>query len=139
MRTKVLLFVLLMASITTAQDNKTKAPDPTAAALSIEWTAGPRLQTSTISGTVTVANGTDQDFDQTVIVLAVNEVGKAFALGYQRFTLTHKSRSVPINFGGQLPPGTYVIHADAIAEVASKHAIYRARLQTETPLIVTEI
>jgi hypothetical protein len=144
MRLHIPLLLLLMVSFTVAQDRKTpaqgrvKTPD-SKAALTIAWTAAPHLDTSTISGTVTVSNQTDQDFDQTVIVLAVNEVGKAFALGYQHFTLAPKSTSVPIKFSSQLPPGQYVIHADAIAEVAAKHAIYRARLQTSEPIVVTEI
>ena len=35
-----------------------------------------------------------------------------------------------IPFGSTLPTGKYVVHADAIAEVPSKKAIYRARQQT---------
>lgn len=137
-----LLLALLLTSFTMAQErkppDKAKKEAPKAA-LTIEWSAGPQLQSATISGIVTVSNQTDQDFDQTVIVLAVNDVGKAFALGYQHFTLKHKTTSVPIKFSSQLPPGSYVIHADAIAEVAAKKHIYRARLQSEKPLVVTEI
>jgi len=35
-----------------------------------------------------------------------------------------------------LPPGPYVVHADAVGEVAEKNQIYRARLQTPGPLQV---
>jgi hypothetical protein len=144
MRSQILLPLLLLMTFALAQDHnatpqaKRKAT-ASKAPLSIEWTAAPHLDASTISGTVTLSNQTNQDFDQTVIVLAVNEVGKAFALGYQHFTLAHKSTSAPIKFSSLLPPGRYVIHADAIAEVAAKGAIYRARLQSSAPIVVTEI
>jgi len=72
-----------------------------------------------------------------VIVVAVNEIGKAFALGYQRFDLQPNNKDVEIKFGSTLPRGQYVIHADAIAEVPGKRAIYRSRLQTPQPLRVT--
>ncbi|HYL14936.1 MAG TPA: Ig domain-containing protein [Terriglobales bacterium] len=108
-----------------------------AAALSIEWSKYPRVDADQISGAVNVANGTKDEFDQTVIILAVNEIGKAFALGYQHFKLKPDSGKVEITFGSSLPRGTYVVHADAVAEVALKHAIYRDRLQTPQPLVVS--
>jgi hypothetical protein len=42
-----------------------------------------------------------------------------------------------IPFGETLPPGTYVVHADAVAEIPSKNSILRQRLQTPAPLPVT--
>ena len=111
---------------------------PAAAGLSIEWSAYPRVDGDQISGAVRVANGKrDEVFDQTVIILAVNEVGKAFALGYQHFTLNPRSEKVEITFGSSLPRGSYVVHADAIAEVEVKNRIYRDRLQTPQPLAVS--
>jgi hypothetical protein len=41
-----------------------------------------------------------------------------------------------IPFGDTLPSGAYVVHADAVGEVAEKNQIYRARLQTPGPLQV---
>jgi hypothetical protein len=144
MHSRILLLVLLLTPFSVSQNRKAAPPakdkaTASKAPLTIEWTTAPHLDASTISGTVTLSNQTNQDFDQTVIVLAVNEVGKAFALGYQHFTLAHKTTSVPIKFSSQLPPGRYVIHADAIAEVPAKSAIYRARLQSSVPIVVTEI
>jgi hypothetical protein len=111
---------------------------PAAAGLSIEWSAYPRVDGDQISGAVRVANGKrDEVFDQTVIILAVNEVGKAFALGYQHFTLNPRSEKVEITFGSSLPRGAYVVHADAVAEVEVKNRIYRDRLQTPQPLVVS--
>jgi hypothetical protein len=139
---RVLLSLVLMVSFTEGQKNQ---PQPNTAkvesktALTIEWITPPRLSGTSINGSLLIYNATDNEFDQTVVVLAVNEIGKAFALGYQHFTLPHKSISMPIRFDSNLPPGRYVIHADAVAEVPTKQAIYRARLQTPTALVVSGI
>ena len=106
-------------------------------ALSLEWSSEPRVEQDKISGAVKVANGTKEAFDQTVIIMAVNEYVKAFALGYQRVELKPDKVKVEIPFTSALPRGRYVIHADAIAEVPAKHAIYRNRLETPEPLFVT--
>ena len=73
----------------------------------------------------------------TFITVAVNPIGKAFALGYQHFTLAPESTSQQLDFGSTLPAGKYVVHVDAVAEVPSKNVIHRARLQTSTPLTLT--
>jgi hypothetical protein len=106
-------------------------------ALSLEWSSEPRVDQDKISGAVKIANGTRQTFDQTVIIMAVNEYGKAFALGYQRLELKPDSIKVEIPFASALPRGRYTIHADAIAEIAAKHTVYRNRLQTPQALSVT--
>jgi Putative Ig domain len=106
-------------------------------ALSLEWSSEPHVDQDKISGAVKIGNGTKDPFDQTVIIVAVNEYGKAFALGYQRFELKPDNIKVEIPFGSTLPRGRYSIHADAIAEIAAKHAIYRNRLETQEPLVVS--
>jgi hypothetical protein len=106
-------------------------------ALSLEWSSEPHVDQDKISGAVKVANGTKEPFDQTVIIVAVNEVGKAFALGYQRLALKPDNIKVEIPFGSTLPRGQYVVHVDAIAEIPSKHAIYRNRLEMRESLVVT--
>jgi len=108
-----------------------------AGTLLIEWSHFPLVEGNQIAGSVKVANGTRDPFDLTVIVLGVNEYGKAFALGYQHFDLKPETAEVEIPFGSSLPQGAYVIHADAIAEIAAKNTIYRARQQTPSPLQVT--
>ncbi len=118
---------------TASRDFKVKVAAP----LLIEWSHFPRVQSGQISGSVKVANGTRDAFDLTVIILAVNEYGKAFALGYQHFDLKAETSDVEIPFGSILPVGAYTVHADAIAEVASKDAIFRARQQTPQPLQIT--
>lgn len=120
---------------TVSRDFKLKVSTP----LLIEWSKFPQVQGNQIVGSVKVANGTDDAFDLTAIILAVNEYGKAFALGYQHFDLKPQTSDVEIPFGSEtiLPVGFYVVHADAVAEVPTKNAIYRARQQTPAGLQVS--
>lgn len=101
------------------------------AAMLVRWIHTPKVQGEAIRGELEVSNQTGQPFDLTVIVLAVNEIGKAFALGYQHLNLKSGSTSPPIPFESTLPFGAYVVHADAVAEVKAIDKIYRARLQTD--------
>lgn len=96
----------------------------------VKWIESPQVRDQGIWGKVEVDNQTEKPFDLTVIILAVNDTGKAFALGYQHFTLTPQKQSPPIPFGATLPFGNYVVHLDAIAEVASINTIHRVHLQT---------
>ncbi|HMK31126.1 MAG TPA: Ig domain-containing protein [Terriglobales bacterium] len=107
------------------------------AALTITWKKAPKVKDDRIDGSVVVSNYSNDDFDLTVIIVAVNEYGKAFALGYQKFTLAQKVIEQPIPFGLSLPRGQYTVHADAIAEVAEQNTIFRARVQTPISLPVT--
>jgi hypothetical protein len=108
------------------------------AAFAVVWRQDPVVQGNQIVGQVVVYNNVDDGVDLTVIIVAVNEVNKAFALGYERLELGRKSETKPIPFGTQmnLPIGKYVVHVDAIGEVPSKNRIYRARQQTPGPLTV---
>lgn len=105
------------------------------AALSIDWKQPPAVHGQRLDGSVIVNNFTGQDFTLTVIVMAVNDIGRATALGYQEFTLQAGGEQV-IPFGSSPGPGSYVVHADAVAEVASTNSIYRARKQTTDRLAV---
>jgi putative Ig domain-containing protein len=110
------------------------------APLSVDWKTAPQMdQTKGVSGIVSVSNGTDDDYDFTIIVVAVDQQNKAFALGYQRFVLKKQTEKMDIPFATNLPAGTYVIHVDAVGEVEAKNAIYRARLQTTAPLVKTTV
>jgi hypothetical protein len=108
------------------------------APLTIVWKDDPRVQGNAINGRVAVSNYTGDTFDLTVIIVAVNEIGRATALGYQKLDLASGVIDFEIPFGSTLPVGKYVVHADAIAEVPSKNAIYRARQQTPRPLSVSQ-
>ena len=105
------------------------------AALSIEWKQPPAVDGEKLAGSVVVSNYTAQDFTLTVIVMAVNQIGRATALGYQEFTLRSGGEQV-IPFGSSPGTGTYAVHADAVAEVASTNTIYRARKQTAAALVI---
>ena len=102
--------------------------------LTVVWIKPPQVTpqqvppNGAISGEIEVTNGTAGALYLTVIVVAVNTINKAFALGYQHFSLGTGSQR--ISFGSTVPRDTYVVHADAIAEDSEAVKIYRARLQT---------
>jgi Putative Ig domain len=93
-----------------------------------QWGRYPKINRQRLEGSILVSNQTDRDFDLTVIVLAVNEIGRATAIGYQHFPLQKNTEAVEIPFGDNLPPGSYELNVDAVAEVAVTNSIYRARL-----------
>src|SRR4051794_37616036 len=97
----------------------------TVPALVMDWNAPPALQATSISGSVSVSNNGADVLDLTVIIVAVNETGKAFALGYQHFDLAARTKEQRITFSSQLPGGRYPVRADAIGEVAARRKIYR--------------
>ena len=94
--------------------------------LAIDWKKPPGLNGTSVSGSVVVSNHGSAAIDLTFIVVAVNEVGKAFALGYQHFDLPPKTKDQEIPFESQLPGGRYTVRADAIGELAARNRIYRA-------------
>jgi hypothetical protein len=98
--------------------------------LSIQWGQPPKIKGQRIEGTIKVTNETETTFDLTAVVLGVNEIGRATAIGYQRFPLKPETVDFEIPFGENLPPGTYDVHADVVAEVPEINNIYRARLAT---------
>jgi len=108
------------------------------APLLVEWSRYPRITGQRVECAVKVFNQTDQDFDLTVIVLAVNEIGRAIAVGYQHFTLNKNTADLELPFGENLPPGTYEVHVDVVGEVAETNTIYRARLVTGQKLQVQQ-
>jgi len=72
----------------------------------------------------------------TVIIVAVNEIGKAFALGYQHFNIARNVEQV-VPFSTTVPNGRYIVHADAIAALPNKkQANARASIETATHLVV---
>jgi len=98
------------------------------APLMVQWSRYPKVKGQRLEGSVTASNETERDFDLTVIMLAVNENGRATAIGYQHFLLKKGSAGVEIPFGENLPQGSYQLNVDAVAEVAAINSIYRARL-----------
>jgi hypothetical protein len=108
------------------------------ASLVLDWLRPPQVHGNRIDGAVQVSNGTTDDFDLTFIIVAINEIGRATALGYQHFTLKAGTVNFQIPFGQTLPPGNYVVHADAVAEIPSRNRILRRLLETPAPLPVTQ-
>lgn len=98
--------------------------------LEVEWKQPAQARDGGIFGSVHLVNNTPEALDVTVIVVAVNTTGKAFALGYQHTTLAANSVVAEMQFGFTLPQDSYVVHADAVGESAAKGTIYRSRLQT---------
>jgi Putative Ig domain len=92
------------------------------------WSQPPKVSGRRIEGVIKLSNETDQDFDLTFVVLAVNEIGRATTIGYQRFTLKPETIEMEIPFGENLPRGMYDVNADVVGEVAAANKIYRARL-----------
>jgi putative Ig domain-containing protein len=95
--------------------------------LAIRWTDRPHISLDHMAGAVRVKNGSKDDVDLVVIVVAVNEYGKAFALRYERLTVPRGAETPDLKFDSSLPLGQYTLHADAVGEVAAKNAIYRDR------------
>jgi len=105
--------------------------------LVVEWSRPPRVNGRKVEGAIKVTNATDQDFDLTAIIVAVNEIGRATALGYQHFKLQRDTREYEIAFGENLPFGAYALHVDVVGEVPEDNVIYRARLAPKEKIQVT--
>jgi len=108
------------------------------APLMAQWGRYPKVTGRRLEGSITLSNQTGQDFDLTVIMMAVNEIGRATAIGYQRFTLKKDTTSLEIPFGENLPRGSYELNVDAVAEVAATNSIYRARMVPKEKFQVQE-
>lgn len=98
------------------------------APLLAQWGRYPKITGRRLEGSVIVSNQTEQDFDLTVVMMAVNETGRATAIGYQRLTVKKDTTDLEIPFGENLPKGSYQLNVDVVAEVAATNSIYRARL-----------
>lgn len=108
------------------------------APLVVEWSKKPRVTGHRLEAAIRVSNQTGEDFDFTLIALAVNENGRATAVGYQHFTLKKDTDEYEIPFGENLPQGAYDLHVDAVGEVASTNTIFRARLAPADKLQVVQ-
>lgn len=108
------------------------------AGLIVDWQEPPGIHGDRISGSALVTNQTPEEFDLTVVIVAVNEIGRATALGYQHFKLEANSASPVIPFGSSPGLGTYYVRVDAVAHHPAKHRIYRASKQTSDPLKLTQ-
>ena len=99
-------------------------------AITLIWKNNARVNGSRIEGSVEVSNTTADDMDLTFVATAVAENGRATAIGYQHFVLAGRGTTKELPFGETLPHGGYVVHVDAVGEVAKFNKIYRQRMQT---------
>lgn len=106
--------------------------------LEVRWQQVPEVRDGGISGSVIIANNTSRPLQLTVIILAVNKIDKAFALGYQHFELKPNIESPPIPFGSSLPFGSYLVNVDAIAEEPVARQIFRSRIESDRRLILQQ-
>jgi Putative Ig domain len=98
------------------------------APLVVEWSKKPRVTGHRLEAAIRVSNQTGQDFDFTLVALAVNEYGRATAIAYQHFNLKKDTDEFEIPLAEDLPRGAYDLHVDAVGEVESTNTIFRARL-----------
>jgi hypothetical protein len=100
--------------------------------LTVDWQDAPAAQGNKISGSAIVTNQTGEEFVLTVVVVAVNEIGRATALGYQHFRIAGGNTTQVIPFGTGITPGigTYYVRVDAVAHRPGKKHIFRASKQT---------
>jgi hypothetical protein len=98
--------------------------------LSADWLRKAEVNGERIDGSIKVCNHTGRDFDLTFIVLAVNDIGRATAIGYQHFPLKKNTVDMEIPFGETLSPGNYAINVDVVGEEFLSKRIFRARLVT---------
>jgi len=109
------------------------------AGLTVEWQRAPKVSGAWIAGSLIVANHTAHAANLTVIVVAVNQIGRATALGYQHFTIPPQVQQ-EIPFGATPGPGDYQVRADAIAHFSADKTTLRAHKQTgEGELVVQQI
>jgi Putative Ig domain len=108
------------------------------APLVVEWSRKPRITGHRLEAAIRVSNQTGNDFDFTFIALAVNENGRATAVGYQHFTLKKDTDEFEIPFAENLPQGAYDLNVDAVGEVESTNTIFRARLAPTGKLQVVQ-
>lgn len=108
------------------------------APLLVQWSRYPKVTGQRVECAIKLSNQTGQDFDLTVIALAVNEIGRATTVGYQHFTLKKNTIDLELAFEENLPRGPYQLNVDAVAEVEATNTIYRARLVTGEKLQVLQ-
>ena len=106
-------------------------------ALIIEWKSAAHVNGGRIEGSVAVTNTTPDDMDLTFDAMAVaTENSRATAIGYQHFLLKRGTVAMELPFGENLPHGGYIVHVDAVGEVAAKNVIYREKMDTKALQVV---
>lgn len=108
------------------------------APLVVQWSKKPTVTGRRLDAAIKVSNQTGQDFDFTLIALAVDQNGRATAVGYQHFPVRTNTDKLEIPFGENLARGLYDLYVDAVGEVEATNTIYRVRLSTGEKLHVLQ-
>jgi hypothetical protein len=98
--------------------------------LTADWLRKAQVNGQRIDGSIKISNHSGRDFDLTFVVLAVNDIGRATAIGYQRFPLKKNTMDMEIPFGENLSTGNYAVNVDVVGEESISKQIFRARLVT---------
>jgi hypothetical protein len=98
--------------------------------LTADWVRKAQVNDQRIDGSIKISNHSGRDFDLTFIVLAVNDIGRATAIGYQHFPLKKNTTDMEIPFGETLSAGNYAVNVDVVGEEPTSRHIFRARLVT---------
>lgn len=98
--------------------------------LTADWSRKAQVNGQRIEGAVKISNHSGHDFDLTFIVLAVNDIGRATAIGYQHFPLKKNTIDMEIPVGETLSTGNYAVNVDVVGEEPLSKQIFRARLVT---------
>jgi hypothetical protein len=122
--------VLLRDNSNPAKQTKQRFTLKTETPLIADWLHKAQVNGQRIDGSIKVSNRSGRDFDLTFIVLAVNDIGRATAIGYQHFPLKKNTRDMEIPFGENLSPGNYAVNVDVVGEEPQSNRIFRARLVT---------
>jgi hypothetical protein len=93
-----------------------------------DWSRKAQVNGNRIEGSIKVSNTTGRDFDLTFVVLAVNDIGRATAIGYQHFPLKKNTRDMELPFGDTLSYGNYAVNIDVVGEELESKMIFRTRL-----------
>ena len=121
-------FVITVADGSTPGQQKNQAyVFHVVAPLLAEWSRPPKINGRRIEGEVRISNQTGHDFDLTWVVMAINESGRATALGYQH-GVVKDGADLQIPFGEQLPRGAYDVDGTVVAEVVETNSVYRVHL-----------
>ena len=107
--------------------------------ITVNWQDVPAVHGNKLSGSAVVSNQTGDEFVLTVIVVAVNQIGRATALGYQHFKIPAGSSSPVIPFGSTPGMGTYYVRVDAVAHRTGKKHIFRTSKQTSANLQISDL
>jgi len=109
------------------------------AGLTVDWKELPAVHGNSIRGSAVVSNQTAESFDLTVVIVAVNKIGRATTLGYQHLNLAAGSSSPVIPFSSSPGNGSYYVRVDAVAQRPGRKHVFRASKQTSDPLKLSQL